>query len=317
MSNNQLQKLAAEINLADLMNEAEPEVQEQEQAQEVEPEAEEKPVKFDKPLSEMTDEEVQAYARTLGWSPENEFRGDKTRWTDARAFAEKSESITPVMRENLRRQAEKLAQNEEKMAKIATNFTKHQQILVKNYEKQLAEMNAKIKDAYGIETPETFNKMLQEKQELETAVQEMKAPVPVNTDPDIARWRSENSWYNQGINSPLMQTVKQIEATIEANNPNISNKDYVVLVDNYLADLAEIKPELFIGTKYFKRRDANNMASPVNNGVSSRANTVSAQKRAMSEKDLSAEDREVFNYLKNSLSEKDRQELLQTYANNY
>lgn len=317
MSNEQLEKLAAEVSIADLVDNPEP--QEQIIAEEniIEPqESEEKPITFNKPLSEMTDEEVAAYAKTLGWSPLEEFRGDKSRWTDARAFAEKSENMTPVLRENLRRQAEKLAQNDEKMAKVATNFAKHQQLLVKTYEKQIAELEAKIKDAYGVETPETFNKMMQEKQELQAAVQDIKYNPVADDQNELLRWKAENPWFGIGVNPQLEQAVRTVEAMIQARTPNISNKEYVAQLDAQLESLAAVQPALFVGTKYLKKPDVNNMASPVTGGVQPRANTVQA-KKTFTEKDLSPEDREVYNFLKGSLPEKDRLELLQTYSNNY
>jgi hypothetical protein len=44
--------------------------------------------------------EVVAEARQLGWVPQAEFRGDKSRWVDADQFVERGHQIMPILRQN-------------------------------------------------------------------------------------------------------------------------------------------------------------------------------------------------------------------------
>jgi len=47
--------------------------------------------------------EVIAEARTLGWVPKEEFRGDPARWADADAFVQRGHEIMPILRANNQR----------------------------------------------------------------------------------------------------------------------------------------------------------------------------------------------------------------------
>jgi hypothetical protein len=46
------------------------------------------------------DPELERNARNLGWVPEAEWRGDKSKWVDANTFLEKAEHIMPILRRN-------------------------------------------------------------------------------------------------------------------------------------------------------------------------------------------------------------------------
>jgi hypothetical protein len=48
--------------------------------------------------------EVETRAREMGWVPETEFHGDKTRWLDAEAYVKRGEEFIPFLRANNRKQ---------------------------------------------------------------------------------------------------------------------------------------------------------------------------------------------------------------------
>lgn len=155
-------------------------------------------VDFNKPLGDMSDDEAAEYAKTLGWSPKEEFRGDKSRWTDAKTFAERAEKLTPVLRENLRRLAEKNANNDRTTEYMAANFAKHQAFMKKTYEKQMQEMQEKINNAYGIEDVETFNKLVQDKQEIEIALNELTPIAPLDRDWETGVFSAQKLFRKKG-----------------------------------------------------------------------------------------------------------------------
>jgi len=47
-------------------------------------------------------QELEGRARRMGWRPQEEFRGDPVRWTDAKTFIERGENELPVLRERYR-----------------------------------------------------------------------------------------------------------------------------------------------------------------------------------------------------------------------
>lgn len=56
-----------------------------------------------------TPDAVVAEARAIGWVPEEEFRGDKTRWVDAETFVEKGKTMVPLLRHANKELESKLA----------------------------------------------------------------------------------------------------------------------------------------------------------------------------------------------------------------
>ena len=43
---------------------------------------------------------VEQEARTLGWVPAEEFKGDPNRWVDAETFVERGHTVMPILRKN-------------------------------------------------------------------------------------------------------------------------------------------------------------------------------------------------------------------------
>lgn len=44
--------------------------------------------------------EVVAEARQLGWVPQEEFRGDQSRWVDADSFVKRGHEVMPILKAN-------------------------------------------------------------------------------------------------------------------------------------------------------------------------------------------------------------------------
>jgi hypothetical protein len=59
------------------------------------------------------DPDVEQEALTLGWVPEEKFKGDKSRWVDAATFVERGHTLMPILRKN----------NQELLAKLGAKDT--------------------------------------------------------------------------------------------------------------------------------------------------------------------------------------------------
>lgn len=55
----------------------------------------------------VTEDEIR-YAKSMGWSPKDKFRGDPKDWKDPKAFIDIAEQSAPVMRERLREMSKKM-----------------------------------------------------------------------------------------------------------------------------------------------------------------------------------------------------------------
>lgn len=57
----------------------------------------------------VTEDEIR-YAKSMGWSPKDKFRGDPKDWKDPKAFIDIAEQSAPVMRERLREMSKKVTE---------------------------------------------------------------------------------------------------------------------------------------------------------------------------------------------------------------
>ena len=61
---------------------------------------------------------VEQEARTLGWVPQEEFKGDPNRWVDADTFVERGHTVMPILRKNNERLETLVKQQAEELNKM-------------------------------------------------------------------------------------------------------------------------------------------------------------------------------------------------------
>ena len=67
---------------------------------------------------EQTVAPVEQEARTLGWVPAEEFKGDPNRWVDAETFVERGHTVMPILRKNNERLETLVKQQAEELSLI-------------------------------------------------------------------------------------------------------------------------------------------------------------------------------------------------------
>lgn len=156
-------------------------------------------------------DEYEEKARTMGWVDKDEFKGDESRWTDAKTFVETAENRLPVMKENFTRLEQKykeLAEQNKAMREYQKDMGKRQ------YERALKELQEKQKEAVENADTEAFDKIEQEKQELQKQQNDY-SPKETNIPqepPEVQEWKARNPWY---VNDPnLAQKAYFIEKQI-------------------------------------------------------------------------------------------------------
>lgn len=163
--------------------------------------------------------EVVTEARRMGWVPENEFKGDKTKWVDADAYVENGRKILPIVkRENealrgdlttLRTQVANLTQtiaaNQDAMAALEEFHSAETKRKVKEVrEKLLSDLKA-AKDADDTEAEVRITDQLtQNAQALKEAgepapkkKEETAQPRDHTKEPGFVAWVSENPWFGK------------------------------------------------------------------------------------------------------------------------
>lgn len=145
-------------------------------------------------------------ARRMGWVPQEEFRGDKSKWTDAETFVKNGLESLPILRENNRR----LQKANEELSKSAADFKKMSDTAFdRAYTKAKRELEEKIETAAtegGEKAAATVKAATKELTELET--EKTKRDAAGDEDPEFKAWELQNDWYKD----PELREEAEVEA---------------------------------------------------------------------------------------------------------
>lgn len=169
----------------------------------------------------MTIEAIEQEARGLGWVPQDEFRGDASRWVDAQTFVDRGHTVMPILKATNRRlesEVERLRGETQKLQQLFSasqeSITELQKVHMDNtkaaVEKARRDTLAQLKVAKeegDIEAEVTLTdqlsdikdqqKALSAAAEQQTRQQQAPASAPQQLDPEFQAWVKENSWFGQ------------------------------------------------------------------------------------------------------------------------
>jgi len=170
------------------------------------------------------DDETKAFAKSMGWVEEADFRGNKENWRPADKFVEKGMNDLPVLRERLRSTTRKLSDMENDISEFKVH---HEQTQVREYQRAMKDLEEKAEKTVEAGDTDEYKRIQRQKQDLSVAHSQTARPgsrTPNN--PLYTAWKDENAeWFE-----------KDSDMTAYANRMS----DYV----------AEMKPEL-IGKQEF------------------------------------------------------------------
>ena len=182
-------------------------------------------------------------ARLSGWVPEEEFRGDKERWTPADKWNERTETLMPILKTQLKKYEKELIESKEsltatkseieglrktmeRMANVSSKISQREydRAIETIKEQQLAAVENADSDAFQelesqkekLEKPETI--------EMETP----KAPAIDANKEQADQWKAENKWYEE--KPQLGMYASSIENFVATQNPGKSVKEILDLV---------------------------------------------------------------------------------------
>lgn len=151
-----------------------------------------------------TDEYAERASR-MGWVPQDKFRGDPSKWVDAKTFVEKGENELPILRErlrdSLRKQDEsvrKLEELQETVKEFRGYMTKVEERAYKRAKRDLEAQREAAKDAGDFNK---YDEVTKELTELEASSKPVRPdnerevkPDPMK-DPVFTGWVGENKWF--------------------------------------------------------------------------------------------------------------------------
>lgn len=164
--------------------------------------------------NEVTPEALEAEAKSMGWVPEDQFKGNKDHWVDAEEFVERGRKVLPILIANNKRQARELLSRDQKIDTLAqqlTNATTAIEKLEKHYTEanKRAVQNAKeslrneLKQAREDNDVDAEDRILgkleeirdQEREEAKPPEKKTEAPKTPEIPEDMKQWYRENSWF--------------------------------------------------------------------------------------------------------------------------
>lgn len=182
---------------------------------------------------------VEVKARTQGWVPKEEFRGDPDKWIEAEVFNKRGETIIPIMKERNER-LEKEIRGMKDSFKEFSDF--HKQTEERSYQKALKEIERQ--KLVAVESADTEGYQTAESERIEL---EKTRPVAIKVEkpaelPEMQEFRKANPWYDSDS-----------ELTMEADALGIAyakqNMPYSKILEKVQNTLKILHPEKFTNVK--------------------------------------------------------------------
>lgn len=156
-------------------------------------------------------------ARTLGWVPKEEFRGDEERWIDADAFVERGRHIMPILQKNNEKLQQQLREESAKREKLEAAVKASQESLTameehftaatkRQVEKARADLLAELKQAKTdgdvdseVRLTDQLTQMREVLPEKKVAAEEKQVVVTPTDLPEVKAFKENNSWYGTDL----------------------------------------------------------------------------------------------------------------------
>jgi hypothetical protein len=187
----------------------------------------------------------EAFARRLGWRPQEEFRGPTDKWVDAGTFVEKVQKETPILRERLRTQDSMIQRMEAELRETKRLASEQGQAVNellersrgaedRGFQYEAARIEAGMRKAVENADTPAYDALRMELDGLyrQRAEKQRKPADPdkdkpngqqTTPDPAAAAWVRENTWFNS--DKKLHRAAIAIEATLMEDEPHLSTAD--------------------------------------------------------------------------------------------
>lgn len=194
--------------------------------------------------TEASEPTAEDRARSMGWVPAEEFRGDPKRWVSADEFVRRGENEMPILRERLRKFEADKRELELTVRDLHSHYRKSEE---RAYLKALNEVRAETRRAVESGDVEAFEQAEKRREEIERERPVAAPPVaqgPTPT-PEQTEWVTRNQWFvaNSPDYDPDMSAYVLTRYQIEENaNPGIAPADVLRRID---ASLRKTFPNKF------------------------------------------------------------------------
>lgn len=171
-------------------------------------------------LEAPTDAEAatEARARDMGWKPLAEYRGPPGKWQPAADFIARGENILPIVRDQNRRMTERMGKLEGEVTSLRSTAQEQLKIIKDlrdlgqrqnqaGYDRAMAEIKAKQKEARAAGDVESFAQLVEQAEALSVSRETVtpparteeppaRPPAPAQLTPTVQAFIKENPWFN-------------------------------------------------------------------------------------------------------------------------
>lgn len=148
------------------------------------------------------EQSVEARARTMGWVPKDEFRGDPAKWTDAESFLRRGETMLPIVLERnrvMQRRIERLEkENRDRDASTKELLEYSRKSEERAYGRARKELEGRMEVAVGQADTASYTAARAELEQLDKerpAAPQVSAPAAPQPDPTVQQWVADNPWF--------------------------------------------------------------------------------------------------------------------------
>ena len=174
---------------------------------------------------------IEDRARSMGWKPQEEYRGPADGWRDATEFVRRGEEELPVMRERNRNLERKLIDVERRLNEgttVISDLTERFRTSDERaYRRAQADLMRERERAVETGDKAEFNRVDAEITELARTAPKpavaAPAPAAAQMHPDVVAWDQRNPWFRQ--NPDIAAVAQQIHISLLQTDPGLPMAD--------------------------------------------------------------------------------------------
>jgi hypothetical protein len=222
-------------------------------------------------------QQEEAFARRLGWRPQEEFPGPKDKWVDAKAFVDKTMSKESLLRSQLRRQDDQIQRLEklikDQAAPVQELLDSSREAKARGYNFAVQELDQQMERAVADADTARYKELKRQRDELDKmrpVIPERREQRPdpngVTPDPVAMTWVEQNPWFN--TDKRLNRIAMGLEQALMEEKPYLSTAERLQEVRD---DIMKRFPEKFT--------NPNRSAAPAASRPSAQATRPAAKKQ--------------------------------------
>lgn len=155
-------------------------------------------------MSDEVERDYEAEASKEGWAPQEQWKGDSSKWKTAQKFVEDGENINGILKSRLDRQDTRIGELLETNKQFASMSKKALAKEKAESERLVGELSTARKQAITDGDGDAFEKA-------DDAIQTLKAQAPIESAPQMAPaasdWLAGNDWYGKNQSLSIQADV--------------------------------------------------------------------------------------------------------------